>query len=109
MSFSENCAAVVNALNEIKIVPVLVLDDVKSGLKMCEILVECGLPAAEITFRTAAAEEVIREAAKAFPQLYLGAGTILNVRDLERAFLAGGAFRSRAGFQSDRGQSGDRQ
>lgn len=98
MSFSENCAAVVNALNEIKIVPVLVLDDVKSGLKMCEILVECGLPAAEITFRTAAAAEVIREAAKAFPQLYLGAGTILNVRDLERAFLAGARFAVAPGF-----------
>jgi 2-dehydro-3-deoxyphosphogluconate aldolase/(4S)-4-hydroxy-2-oxoglutarate aldolase len=92
MSFQENCAAVVTALSEIKIVPVLVLDDVESGVKMCEILVECGLPAAEITFRTAAAEEVIREAAKCFPELYLGAGTILNTRDLDRAFNAGARF-----------------
>ena len=38
MSFQENCAAVVTALSEIKIVPVLVLDDVESGVKMCEIL-----------------------------------------------------------------------
>ena len=92
MSFQKNCEAVVTALSEIKIVPVLVLDDVKSGVKMCQILAECGLPAAEITFRTAAAEEVIKEAAKSFPELYLGAGTILNTRDLERAFNAGARF-----------------
>jgi 2-dehydro-3-deoxyphosphogluconate aldolase/(4S)-4-hydroxy-2-oxoglutarate aldolase len=60
--------------------------------------VECGLPAAEITFRTAAAEEVIKEAARLFPELYLGAGTILNIRDLERAFLAGAKFAVAPGF-----------
>ncbi len=97
-NFQENCAAVVAALSEIKIVPVLVLDDVVSGVKMCEILVECGLPAAEITFRTTAAEAVIKEAAKNFPQLYLGAGTILNTRDLDRAFNAGARFAVAPGF-----------
>jgi 2-dehydro-3-deoxyphosphogluconate aldolase/(4S)-4-hydroxy-2-oxoglutarate aldolase len=60
--------------------------------------VECGLPAAEITFRTAAAEAVIKEAAKNFPQLYLGAGTILNTRDLDRAFNAGASFAVAPGF-----------
>jgi 2-dehydro-3-deoxyphosphogluconate aldolase/(4S)-4-hydroxy-2-oxoglutarate aldolase len=98
MSFQKNCEAVVAALSDIKIVPVLVLDDVKSGVKMCQILAECGLPAAEITFRTAAAEEVIKEAAKSFPELYLGAGTILNTRDLDRAFNAGAKFAVAPGF-----------
>ncbi len=98
MSFSENCAAVSAALREIRIVPVLVLNDVDSGLRMCELLMECGLPAAEITFRTAAAEAVIREAAKRFPELYLGAGTILNPADLERAFYAGAKFAVAPGF-----------
>ncbi|MBR2344721.1 MAG: bifunctional 4-hydroxy-2-oxoglutarate aldolase/2-dehydro-3-deoxy-phosphogluconate aldolase [Lentisphaeria bacterium] len=98
MNFSENVRNVVSALRQIRIVPVLVLNDVASGVKMCEILVECGLPAAEITFRTAAAEEVIREAARCFPELYLGAGTILNVRDLERAFAAGAKFAVAPGF-----------
>lgn len=98
MSFSENCAAVSAALREIRIVPVLVLNDVDSGLRMCELLMECGLPAAEITFRTAAAEAVIREAAKRFPELYLGAGTILNPADLERAFCAGAKFAVAPGF-----------
>lgn len=98
MNFNENVQNVVSALRQIRIVPVLVLDDVATGVKMCEILVECGLPAAEITFRTAAAEEVIKEAARLFPELYLGAGTILNIRDLERAFLAGAKFAVAPGF-----------
>ena len=96
--FQANCENVVKALSAIKIVPVLVLNDVESGLKMCEVLVECGLPAAEITFRTAAAEDVIRAASEKFPELYLGAGTILNVRDLHRAFDAGAKFAVAPGF-----------
>ena len=98
MSFQKNCEAVVTALSEIKIVPVLVLDDVKSGVKMYQILAECGLPAAEITFRTEAAESVIREASKRFPEMYIGAGTILNVADLHRAADAGAKFGVAPGF-----------
>ena len=98
MNFQENSETVIETLSRIKIVPVLVLEEVKSGLKMCEILAENGLPAAEITFRTAAAAEIIREAAKNFPQLYLGAGTILNLRDLDRAFNAGAKFAVAPGF-----------
>ena len=98
MSFQKNCQAAVDALNAIRIVPVLVLNDVDSGLKMCEVLAECGLPAAEITFRTTAAEAVIKAAASRFPELYLGAGTILNTRDLHRAFEAGAKFAVAPGF-----------
>ena len=62
--FTTNTANVVEKLNKIKIVPVLVLNDLDSGLKMCEVLVECGLPAAEITFRTQAAESIIKAASE---------------------------------------------
>ena len=98
MSFAANSKAAVDALNAIRIVPVLVLNDVDSGLKMCEVLAECGLPAAEITFRTTAAEAVIKAASTRFPELYLGAGTILNIRDLHRAFDAGAKFAVAPGF-----------
>ena len=98
MNFQDYCTDGVNKLSEIKIVPVLVLNDLDSGLKMCELLSECGLPAAEITFRTTAAESIIREAAKRFPELYLGAGTILNTADLKRAFDAGAKFAVAPGF-----------
>ena len=98
MNFQDYCNDVTAKLSQIKIVPVLVLNDLESGLKMCELLAECGLPAAEITFRTSAAESIIREAAKRFPELYLGAGTILNTADLARAFDAGAKFAVAPGF-----------
>ena len=98
MAFTEKNKDVIAHLKEIKIVPVLVLEDVRAGLKMCEVLVENGLPAAEVTFRTSAAEKIIREAAKEFPELYLGAGTILNTGDLHRAFDAGAKFAVAPGF-----------
>ena len=98
MSFAENAKAVVERLSQIRIVPVLVLEEETSGLKMCEVLLECGLPAAEITFRTSAAAGIIKEAAARFPELYLGAGTILNTADLHRAFDAGAKFAVAPGF-----------
>lgn len=85
-------------LSGIKIVPVLVLNSVDEGLKIGEILVAEGLPAAEVTFRTAAAESVIKAMSERFPELYIGAGTILNVNDLKRAFDAGARFAVAPGF-----------
>ena len=87
-----------DTLNRIKIVPVLVLDSVDAGLRMCETLYANGLAAAEITFRTAAAEGVIREAAKRFPDMLIGAGTVLNTADLHRAADAGARFAVAPGF-----------
>ena len=98
MSFSMVCEQVLAQLEKIRIVPVLVLNDLDSGMKMCEILVECGLPAAEVTFRTPAAAAIIKAASERFPELYLGAGTILNVADLERAFDSGAKFAVAPGF-----------
>ncbi len=89
---------VLTSLSRVRIVPVLVLDTVEDGVRMCSILQEKGLPAAEITFRTSAAEAVIREASKLYPSLYLGAGTVLNVKDLHRAFDAGAKFAVAPGF-----------
>lgn len=85
-------------LSRYKIIPVLVLEDLKSGLERCELLCKNGLAAAEITFRTKAAESIIREAAKEFPEMLLGAGTILNKEDLARAFDAGATFAVAPGF-----------
>lgn len=85
-------------LREAGIIPVLVLEDVKTGLKLCEVLQRSGLKAAEITYRTKAAPEVIREAKKEFPNLLLGAGTILNSEHLNQAFELGAAFAVAPGF-----------
>lgn len=85
-------------LEKIKIVPVLVLNTLDEGLAVCEQLCKNGLPAAEITFRTAAAESVIREVSRRFPEMYVGAGTVLNITDLHRAFDAGAKFAVAPGF-----------
>ena len=86
------------ALAAIRIVPVLALEKVEDGLKICQIFAEQGLPGAEITFRTKAAPEVIREVSQAFPNMLVGAGTVLNVKDLHRAFEAGAKFAVAPGF-----------
>lgn len=96
--FAQKTAEVLTRLSHLKVVPVLVLDTVETGMKMCELLVENGLPAAEITFRTAAAEETIRRAAREFPALTLGAGTVLNCEVLHRAIDAGASFAVAPGF-----------
>ncbi len=85
-------------LSRFKIIPVLVLNDVESGLKRCEMLCKNGLGVAEITFRTEAAEAVIKAVSKEFPEMCVGAGTVLNVKDLHRAFDAGAKFAVAPGF-----------
>ncbi len=87
-----------NKLGEIGIVPVLVLNSVEDGVRIGELLLEGGLPAAEITFRTPAAAPAIEEMSKRYPELLLGAGTVLNPADLQRAFDCGAKFAVAPGF-----------
>ena len=81
-----------NALVKYGVVPVIAVDSVDKGLKICEALVEGGLPVAEITFRTEAAAETIKRAAELFPQLMLGAGTVLTTEQVKLAKDAGAKF-----------------
>lgn len=90
--YQEKSAQTIKALSHIKIVPVLVLETVADGVKLCGLLNQHGLPGAEITFRTKAAPEIIKEVCRQFPAMTVGAGTILNVTDLHRAFDAGAQF-----------------
>ena len=83
---------IIAKLAAVRIVPVLVAESVEAGVAVCDRLCEGGLPAAEITFRTAAAEEVIREASRRHPEMTIGAGTVLNTADLHRAIDAGASF-----------------
>ena len=80
------------------IIPVLVLENVDTGLKLCELLLKCGLKAAEITYRTKAAPDIIKEAKKRFPDLFLGAGTVLNTDHLKQSFDLGASFAVAPGF-----------
>ena len=68
---------------KIGIVPVVVIDDAEQAVGLAEALIKGGLPCAEVTFRTAAAEEAIRRITEAFPEMLVGAGTVLTT---ERPF-----------------------
>ena len=74
-----------------RLVPVVVLDDAKDADGLAGALVAGGLPVAEITFRTAAAEESIREMA-ARGDVLVGAGTVLTVEQVDKAVAAGAHY-----------------
>lgn len=75
-----------------RIVPVVVLDREEDAEPLAEALLAGGLDIMEITFRTAAAEGSIRRIAKAFPEILLGAGTLLEKDQILRAKDAGAVF-----------------
>ena len=85
-------------LQRIGIVPVVVLDSAEDALPLAERLMAGGLPCAEVTFRTAAAEESIRRMVKAFPEMIIGAGTVLTTEQADRAIDAGATFIVSPGF-----------
>ncbi len=75
-----------------RIVPVVVLDCANDAEPLAEALLAGGLDIMEITFRTGAAQESIRRIAKAFPEVLLGAGTVLDGDQAKRARDAGAVF-----------------
>lgn len=87
-----NQTELLNRIKEKKIVPVVKLDRTEDAKPLCEALCKGGLPVAEITFRTAAAEESIRTAVREFPEMLVGAGTVINVEQAKRAVDAGASF-----------------
>ncbi len=74
------------------VVPVIAIDNVESAIPLADALIAGGLPVVEITFRTAAAAEVIRRITQQRPQLVVGAGTVLTTANLAAAGESGAAF-----------------
>ncbi len=85
---------------KIKVVPVVKLDRVEDAKPLGEALMKGGLPVAEVTFRTDAAEESIRIMKKEFPDMLVGAGTVVNVEQAKRALDAGATFIVSPGFSA---------
>lgn len=83
---------VLEKMQKIGIVPVVVLNDAKDAAPLAKALCEGGLPCAEVTFRTEAAEESIRIMTTEFPQMLVGAGTVLTTEQVDRAVGAGAKF-----------------
>ena len=85
---------------DIGIIPVVKLSEAEQAAPLCRALLAGGLPLAEITFRTAAAEEAIRIAAREVPQVLVGAGTVTSVDQADRAMAAGARFIVTPGFNN---------
>ena len=88
-------------IQKMGVVPVVVLNDTKDAAPLAKALVEGGLPCAEVTFRTEAAEESIRIMTTEFPEMFVGAGTVLTIDQVDRAVAAGAKFIVSPGFDPE--------
>ncbi len=80
------------------LVPVIKIDSAADAVPLCAALSDGGLPVAEITFRTAAAEQAIKNVSAELPDVILGAGTVLTTEQVERAVNAGAKYIVAPGF-----------
>ncbi len=83
---------IIKKLGDFGLVPVIKIDRAEDVVPLAKALCEGGLPVAEVTFRTAAAKKAIAAMAKAFPQMVVGAGTVLNAGQVDDALEAGAQF-----------------
>ena len=83
------------------VVPVVVLNNADDAVPLADALIKGGLPCAEVTFRTDAAEESIRRICESFPDMLVGAGTVLTTEQVERAYKAGAKFIVSPGFDPE--------
>ena len=88
-------------IEELGIVPVVVLQDAEDAKPLAQALCRGGLPCAEVTFRTAAAKESIRIMAQEFPEMLVGAGTVLTTEQVDAAVGAGAKFIVSPGFDPE--------
>lgn len=76
----------------LKVIPVIAIQGADDAVALGRTLMENGMPSAEITFRTPAAAEAIRRMRQAFPQMLIGAGTVLTTAQVDQAIEAGADF-----------------
>lgn len=88
----------IDQLAALAVMPVIQIENADDAVKLVEVLSENGLPAAEITFRSAAAGESIRRIRAAFPDVILCAGTVLTIAQVDEAVAAGANFIISPGF-----------
>ena len=81
-----------NLTDEVRVIPVVVIRDIAETVPTLEALRDGGIPAAEITFRTPCAAEAIRIGRERFPEMHIGAGTVINAEQAKTALAAGAEF-----------------
>ena len=85
-------------IEELKLVPVVVLQDAKDAVPLAKALIAGGLPVAEVTFRTTAAADSIKAISEECPDMLVGAGTVTNLEQAKKAKEAGAKFIVTPGF-----------
>lgn len=83
---------ILEEIGKLGLVPVIVIEDVGNAVPLAKALIEGGLPVAEVTFRTKAAREAIEKISKEFPDMLLGAGTVLTTDQVKAATDAGAKY-----------------
>jgi 2-dehydro-3-deoxyphosphogluconate aldolase / (4S)-4-hydroxy-2-oxoglutarate aldolase len=86
---------------QVRVVPVVVVEDEAQALALGTALLEGSLPIAEITFRTAGARAAIAAVARELPELATGAGTVINAEQVDQAVDAGARFIVSPGLSAD--------
>ena len=81
-----------NMFETVRVLPVVVIKELEDTIPTLRALMEGGIPAAEITFRTACAAEAIALGVKEFPNMHIGAGTVINGEQARKAIDAGASF-----------------
>ena len=94
-------STVIEKISAFGIIPVVVLEDAKDAAPLAKALVEGGLPCAEVTFRTDTAEESIKIMTSEYPDMFVGAGTVLTIEQVDRAVAAGAKFTVNPGFDPE--------
>ena len=92
MSLTKKMSELVDELGNVGIVPVIKLDKVDNAEKLAKALRDGGINCAEVTFRAKGADEVIRRMTKAYPDMLVGAGTVLTCEQVDSAVAAGAKF-----------------
>lgn len=88
-------------LEQLGVVPVVVLERVEDAVPLADALHRGGMDSAEVTFRTSCAAECIKAMSEAHPEMCVGAGTVLNVEQVEAAAAAGAKFIVSPGYNED--------
>jgi len=83
---------ILKEIGRLGLVPVIVIEDAANAIPLSKALIEGGLPVAEVTFRTKAAKESIEKISKEFPEMLLGAGTVLSTDQVKSAVDAGAKY-----------------
>ncbi|MBN1119802.1 MAG: bifunctional 4-hydroxy-2-oxoglutarate aldolase/2-dehydro-3-deoxy-phosphogluconate aldolase [Anaerolineae bacterium] len=91
---------VLNQIEQFGVVPVVAIENADHAPGLGRALIDGGLPCAEITFRTAAAADAIQRIASAYPEMLVGAGTVLTVEQAQKAADAGARFIVTPGFDA---------